>query len=120
MQDDYNGWEPDWANLQLSNDSSKYLYASGHGSGSVTLPEADGVLFSKDYNDDGKKKWLGFNIKRDVMVKCYCTGNVDERFKNGVDLSSWTTSDGRLLNLEHFGNANIVSMAAQLLLILSL
>ena len=52
------------------------------------------------------------------MVKCYCTGNVDERFKNGVDLSSWTTSDGRLLNLEHFGNANVLSLGVQLMLIL--
>ena len=88
MSDENQGWNPEWANLQLSNDSAKYLYASGHGNGgAVTLPEADGVLFSKDYNDDGKKKWLGFNIKKDVMVKCFCAGNVNERFKNGVDLS---------------------------------
>ena len=88
----------------MTGSPGKYEFASGHGiGGSIYLPNVNGVLFSKDYNDDGKMSWLGFDLTNNIMTKCFCGSNVTDKFEYGVNLSSWTTSNGRLLNLEHFG-----------------
>ena len=65
------------------------------------------VLWSLDLNAGGKDDWLGIPAEEDTLLKCYCSDKLTEEidFTDDVDISDWSTSDGKKVNLKYMSNA---------------
>ena len=59
------------------------------------------TAFSLDLNSDGQASWLGFDMSKDVSIKCYVSDELTTApdFTDSVNITQWATADAVKVDL---------------------